>query len=123
GGRADVHVGGPMQALSCLALGGQGYLSSEGNLVPRLCVSLIDAHVRRDHDAALAAYASIMRIFTATRRLGGIVATKAALALLGLPGGAPRPPRLAVDDATNAAIARMLDELDVRALEGLDQKP
>lgn len=122
-GRADVHVGGPMQALSCLALGGQGYLSSEGNLVPRLCVSLIDAHARGDHVAVLEAYAGVMRIFTATRRLGGVVATKAALQLLGLPGGAPRPPRLPVDDATRDAIATMLDELDVCALEGLDQKP
>jgi 4-hydroxy-tetrahydrodipicolinate synthase len=122
-GRADVHVGGPMQALSCLALGGQGYLSSEGNLVPRLCVALIDAHARRDHAAALDAYARIMRIFTATRRLGGIAATKAALSLLGLPGGAPRPPRLPVDDATRDAIARMLDDCDVRGVEGLRQKP
>jgi 4-hydroxy-tetrahydrodipicolinate synthase len=122
GARADVHVGGPMQALSCLALGGQGYLSSEGNLVPRLCVALIDAHRRGDHAGALEAYARIMRIFTATRRLGGIAATKAALALLDLPGGTLRPPRLPVSDDTRAAITAMLETFDVRALEGIDQK-
>jgi 4-hydroxy-tetrahydrodipicolinate synthase len=123
GARADVHVGGPMHALSCLALGGQGYLSSEGNLVPRLCVSLIDAHVRGDHDATLDAYARIMRIFTATRRLGGIAATKAALGLLGLPGGTLRTPRLPVAADTLASVAEMLETCDVRALEGIDQKP
>src|SRR5260221_9324032 len=42
GGPADVHVGGPMQALTNLALGGQGYLSSEGNLAPALCRSATD---------------------------------------------------------------------------------
>ena len=40
--RADVHVGGPQHALGATALGATGYLSSEGNLVPRLCVELIE---------------------------------------------------------------------------------
>lgn len=118
-GRVEVHVGGPMQALSCLALGGQGYLSSEGNLAPRLCVSLVDSYARGDIAASHAAYARIMRLFTETRRLGGISATKAALDLLGLPGGIPRPPRLPVTDAVRKEIATMLDVLDIRAVEGL----
>ena len=43
GGRLEIHVGGPMQAPDrCLALGGQGYLTSEANLAPRLCASVIE---------------------------------------------------------------------------------
>ncbi len=40
-GRVDVHVGGPMQALTAAALGAQGFLSADGNIaracVPRCC--------------------------------------------------------------------------------------
>ena len=39
--RVEVHVGGPMHALSALAMGGTGYLSSEGNLVPQLVNSVV----------------------------------------------------------------------------------
>ena len=119
GGRAAVHVGGPMHALSCLALGGQGYLSSEGNLVPRLCQSVVDAYGRGDLAASHAAYARVMHLHAETRRLGGISATKAALGLLGLAGGRPRRPRLPVPDARHAEVAAMLDALDIRSIEGL----
>ena len=118
-GRVDVHVGGPMHALSCLALGGQGYLSSDGNLAPRLCQAVVDSYRRGDLAAAHAAYARLMRLHTETRRLGGISATKAALGLLGLAGGSPRRPRLPVPEASYGAIAAMLDTLDIRRVEGL----
>ena len=118
-GRVDVHVGGPMQALSCLALGGQGYLSSEGNLAPRLCVSVVDAYARGDLEASHDAYARVLHLFAETRRLGGIPATKAALELLGLAGGLPRRPRLPLPDSSRAAVGKMLDALDIRTVEGL----
>jgi 4-hydroxy-tetrahydrodipicolinate synthase len=117
--RIDVHVGGPMQALSCLALGGQGYLSSEANLAPRLCQSVVETYARGDLADSHAAYARVMHLFSETRRLGGIPATKAMLAALGLPGGSPRRPRLALPDTANADIAGVLDALDIRAAEGL----
>ena len=46
-------------ALSCLALGGQGFLSSEGNLAPRLCVSVVEAYGRADFAAAETAYGDL----------------------------------------------------------------
>ena len=119
GDRAEVHVGGPMHALSCLALGGDGYLSSEGNLAPRLCVSLTEAYGRGDIEAACAAYARLMHLHTELRRLGGINATKAALELLGLPGGAVRRPRLPVTDDVRKEVVTMLDTLDIRGVEGI----
>jgi 4-hydroxy-tetrahydrodipicolinate synthase len=114
-GRVDVHVGGPMHALSALALGAQGYLSSEGNLAPRLCVSLIDAYARGDHDEAARVYAVIMRLFGATQRLGGIVGAKAALQSLGAAGGWPRPPRLPVSADRAQPLVELITTL------GLDQ--
>jgi 4-hydroxy-tetrahydrodipicolinate synthase len=120
-GRADVHVGGPMHALTCLALGGQGYLSSDANLAPRLCASVIERFLAGDLAGCSAAYRTLMQLFGATRDCGGIVATKAALGILGLPGGIPRRPRLPADAPTTERIRRtMIDELGLRELEGFD---
>jgi 4-hydroxy-tetrahydrodipicolinate synthase len=118
-GRVDVHVGGPMHALSCLALGGQGYLSSEGNLMPRLCQSVVDFYARGDLAASHAGYARVMRLHAANRRLGGISAAKAALVRLGRGGGSPRRPRLPVPEADAAELAALLEELDIDAVEGI----
>jgi 4-hydroxy-tetrahydrodipicolinate synthase len=117
-GHADVHVGGPLHALTCLAMGGQGFLSSDGNLAPRLCVAVIDGYEAGDLGACHDAYRTLMRLYTATRDLGGVAATKAALDLLGLPGGPPRPPRLPVDTATRTRIQRtLIDDLALRDRE------
>jgi len=120
GDRLEVHVGGPMHALSCLALGGHGFLSSEGNLAPTLCVSVVEAYRRDDFAASRDAYARLLRLHAGFRRLGGIAAVKCALELLGLPGGTVRPPRMPLDPGRRAAVAALLDDLDVRAVEGLD---
>jgi len=120
-GRGDVHVGGPMHALTCLATGGQGFVSSDANLAPRLCASVI-AHAERGELAALHdAFRSLLRLYAATRALGGVPATKAALDLLGLPGGPPRPPRAPLGEEARAAVEReMIDAVGLRAIEGLD---
>ena len=118
-GRADVHVGGPVHALGALALGAQGYLSSEGNLAPRLCVSLIERFDAGDRDAAAGVHTQILQVFEATQALGGIVGTKAALQLLGAAGGWPRPPRLPVDAERAQSLVDVLQELGLDRSEGL----
>ena len=50
GGRVEVHVGGPAQALTAWSLGATGFLSSEANLAPELCMTVVDAY--RTGDAA-----------------------------------------------------------------------
>jgi len=119
-GRIDLHVGGPMQALTALALGAQGFLSSEGNLAPRLCVSVIEHHRRGELAARDAAFAKVLRLFTATQRGGGMSAAKGALRRLGLPGGWPRRPRLPVEASVAADLAGCFEALGLRAVEGLD---
>ena len=93
--RVEVHVGGPMHAMSALAMGGTGFLSSEGNLVPRLVGSVVTSYAAGDHAAAEDAYATVMRVFTL---LSSRVAVKSVLRALGLPGGFPRLPRMFVGD-------------------------
>lgn len=104
--RVEVHVGGPMHALSALAMGGTGYLSSEGNLVPRLVNSVVTHFAAGDYTAAADAYARVMQVFTL---LSSRVAVKALLKAVGLPGGEPRRPRmlLATEDDTRAGLAKL----------------
>jgi 4-hydroxy-tetrahydrodipicolinate synthase len=119
----EVHVGGPGQALTLLALGGNGYLSSEANVVPRLATAVTRRFTEGDYIGAGAAFATVTRLQVRLRKYGPIVGTKAALNILGLPGGYPRKPRLPVSDAAVEEIRRLLDELDIRKLEGLEDAP
>ena len=118
-GRVDVHVGGPLHALGATALGATGYLSSEGNLAPHLCVDVVTRIDAGDHDGAAHAHGQVMEIHSATQALGGIVGAKAALRLLGAPGGWPRPPRLPVAPERAQTLVDVLDRLGVAELEGL----
>jgi len=117
-GRLCIHVGGPMQALSCLALGGQGYLTSEANLAPRLCRSVIDAYAAGDLPTTFSAFAEVVRLSGLLYGHGGIRATKAVLDRLGLPGGTVRPPQLTVTAEVVDAVLAHLDAAGVPAVEG-----
>src|SRR5436190_16110880 len=112
--RIEVHVGGAMHTLSNLAMGGTGYLSSEGNLAPKLVRSLIDHYVAGDFDAAQEAYAKVNRIFAAPIPAGDMKATFRAL---GLPGCFPRLPRLPRTNPEGVeAVRKHLLELDIPEL-------
>jgi len=106
--RVEVHVGGPMHALSAMAMGGTGYLSSEGNVVPQLVNSVVTYYGGGDFRAAADAYAKVMQVFTL---LSSRVAVKALLEALDLPGGRPRPPRMLLtsEDDMKDAVARLRD--------------
>jgi 4-hydroxy-tetrahydrodipicolinate synthase len=119
GGRADVHVGGPVHAIGALALGAQGYLSSEGNLAPRLCVSLVERFDAGDRDDAARVHRQILDVHEATQALGGIVGAKAALRAFGMPGGWPRPPRLPVSSERAQALVDLLTRLGLDRSEAL----
>ena len=118
-GRIELHVGGPMQAITALALGATGYLSSEGNLAPRLCTSVVEHHLRGELAERDAAFARVLSLFECTQRLGGMSATKGALRHLGLPGGLPRRPRMPVPDEAGRELAARFEALGLRELEGL----
>ncbi len=117
--KKDVHVGGPMQGLTALALGGQGYLCSEGNLAPRLCVSVIDHYKNGELDEMMGAFSKVVRLSTGLYGNGGIRVTKAVLNTLGLPGGYPRKPRLPVTDDRLTRSLALVKGMDLPELRGL----
>jgi len=115
--RVEVHVGGPLHALSALALGADGFLSAEANIAPRLARALVDAWDRADLPAAARAYARLMALY-ATRPSAPEGASvrwlKAALEALGLPGGVLRPPNLPLSGDERLRIAQRLEQLGIR---------
>jgi len=121
GDRIEIHVGGAMQGLTALALGANGFLTSEANLAPKLTQSVIDRWVAGDLAGAADSFARVLRLYAAMAAVGGVSGTKAALNLLGLPGGNPRKPRLPVPPEWEARIAQILVDHDVRGAEGLER--
>lgn len=118
GDRVEVHVGGPNQALTALALGATGYLSSEGNLAPTLCTGVIDAYRRNDAGALLDRFGRLVRLSAACYGAGGIRATKAVLNALGLPGGYPRRPQLPASADAVRHVLGVVEELGIPEVEG-----
>ncbi|MPZ60615.1 MAG: hypothetical protein GEU93_04820 [Propionibacteriales bacterium] len=116
--RIEVHVGAPEQGLLCLMLGGHGFLSSEGNLVSRLCAAVVAHYEAGEHELMESAFATLARLHAHGSRfwgLGGITGIKAALRQLGLPGGFTRPPRLPPGRLGEAALSELLADLDVES--------
>ena len=115
-GGKPVLVGGPMQGPVALAMGGNGYLCSEGNLAPKLCVSAIEHYTRGDLAATMDAFGKIVRLSQTLYGAGGIRMTKAVLNSLGLPGGYPRKPRLPVADDKLAQVLKVVRSLEIPEL-------
>jgi 4-hydroxy-tetrahydrodipicolinate synthase len=112
-GRADVHVGGAMQALIILSLGGQGFLCTDGNIIPGTCIEVIRAYERGDQAAMFDAYATVMRFMAVNRWPGGSKRfIKAVMKVLGLPGHYLRPPFEPLGPDAEEAIAESLRSFD-----------
>jgi 4-hydroxy-tetrahydrodipicolinate synthase len=117
GGRVDVHVGGPTHGFAALTLGAQGFLSSEANLIPRMCASVISRFEAGDTEACLVAATEVVRISKMLYGNGGIRATKVVMNRLGLACGSVRLPQLDADDATVDMILRDLLATDAPLIE------
>jgi 4-hydroxy-tetrahydrodipicolinate synthase len=117
GSKVEIHVG--MLTLPALVLGANGYMTSEGNLAPKLCQSVISHHASGQLDLRDAAFAKVTRLWQVCHKYGAIRGTKLALQLLRLPGGYPRRPRLqTVPDSAISEILKQLHDLDIAQLEG-----
>jgi 4-hydroxy-tetrahydrodipicolinate synthase len=110
GDRVEVHVGGPHLALTAWSIGANGFLTSEANLAPELCMAVVEAYRAGDTQAMTDRFGRLVRLSALLYGAGGIRATKAVLRSLGLAGGVPRRPQLPVaDDVTKELIAAITD--------------
>ncbi len=118
-GRCEILVGGPMQALSTLAIGGQGFLCSEGNIAPVVCGELQAAIRAGDLEAAKTAYRRVNGVFSLNIWPGGTVRfLKTAMRLLGIPGCHTRPPFEVLEPGAAQIVASSMRALDLPEWRG-----
>ena len=110
GDRMTVLAG--YHAFDSMLLGAQGWVSVCGNIVPALSAKLYELTVAKgDVAAGRAHYNSLLPLLDAISGDLYVSATKAALNLIGMPMGQPRPPRLPLPAAQVAGLRRVLIEL------------
>ena len=102
-----VYSGDDILNLPLLAVGAVGVISVCGHTVGKEIRQLLDAWFAGDATKALEMHQKLLPVYTGTFRTQGAILTKAALNLMGLPGGSTRLPLV---DATEAQIAQLKED-------------
>ena len=103
-----VYSGDDILNLPLLSVGAVGFVSVCGHTVGKDLRELLDAWFAGNSARALEIHQKLLPIYTGTFRTQGAILTKAALTLMGLPGGHTRLPLV---DATEAQIAQLREDL------------
>jgi 4-hydroxy-tetrahydrodipicolinate synthase len=103
------YCGTDMLNLPWLSLGAAGFVSVVGHVVGDRLHEMIDAYAAGDVGAALAIHRELLPVYTGMFRTQGVIMTKAALGLFGLPAGPVRSP---LADATPAEIEQLRADLE-----------
>lgn len=94
--------------------GAQGYVSVFSNIAPALSTQLFTTTVdRQDTQAGRALYNRLLPLLDALSGDLYVSATKAALAMIGMPVGLPRAPRLPLPQARMTGLRSALEALDL----------
>ncbi|GGF31729.1 dihydrodipicolinate synthase family protein [Subtercola lobariae] len=107
------------------AVGAQAELDNLQNVAPRLCRGLHDAIAAGDLARASDLYQQFTRLWgaimglTVAHSVPRVVVYKAILGLLGRPGWHARKPYVELPSSAHAALARLVDELELRSTEAL----
>jgi 4-hydroxy-tetrahydrodipicolinate synthase len=102
------YSGDDMVNLPWLSLGAAGFVSVVGHVVGDRLHDMIDAYQAGRVAEALAIHRELLPVYVGLFRSQGVIMTKAALGLLGLPGGPVRAP---LPDATEAEVERLRTDL------------
>jgi 4-hydroxy-tetrahydrodipicolinate synthase len=94
--------------LPWLSIGAVGFVSVHAHIVGDRLHEMIAAYLAGDPAAALRVHRELNPVYTGMTRTQGVITTKAALAMLGLPGGPVRPP---LCDATAAEAEQLRTDL------------
>jgi 4-hydroxy-tetrahydrodipicolinate synthase len=105
--------------LAWLAMGAAGFVSVVGHVVGAELHEMIEAFLAGDNARARRIHRRLIPVVTAIMtRTQGVIATKAALSLVGQPGGAVRPPLVDATPEFTAALREDLIAGGVKLLEG-----
>jgi len=103
-----VYSGDDILNLPFLSIGAVGFVSVCGHTVGNELKAMLDAWFAGDTARALEIHQKLIPVFKGTFKTQGAILTKAAMNLMGLPGGTTRLPLV---DATPAQIATLREDL------------
>jgi 4-hydroxy-tetrahydrodipicolinate synthase len=103
-----VYSGDDILNLPLLSVGAMGFVSVCGHTVGSRLREMLDAWFSGKSELALEIHQELLPVFTGTFRTQGAILTKAALNLMGLPGGKVRLPLV---DASPTQIAQLKEVL------------
>lgn len=103
-----VYSGDDILNLPLLSVGAVGFVSVCGHTVGARLKELLEAWFAGNAGRALELHQELLPVFTGTFRTQGAIMTKAALTLMGLPGGYTRLPLV---DATPVQITQLREDL------------
>ena len=103
-----VYSGDDILNLPLLSVGAIGFVSVCGHTVGKDLREMLDAWFNGNSARALEIHQKLLPVYTGTFRTQGAILTKAALAMMGLPGGKVRLPLV---DATSAQISQLREDL------------
>ncbi len=103
-----VYSGDDILNLPFLSVGAVGFVSVCGHTVGRELKDMLNAWFAGNSARALEIHQQLLPVFTGTFRTQGAILTKAAMNLMGLPGGTTRLPLV---DATAAQIEQLRKDL------------
>jgi 4-hydroxy-tetrahydrodipicolinate synthase len=103
-----VYSGDDILNLPFLSIGAVGFVSVCGHTVGSQLKEMLDAWFAGDTARALEIHQKLIPVFKGTFKTQGAILTKAAMNLMGLPGGTTRLPLV---DATPAQIATLREDL------------
>jgi 4-hydroxy-tetrahydrodipicolinate synthase len=102
------YSGDDKVTLPLLSIGGVGVVGVPTHVVGARTAEMIRAYESGDVAQALALHRGMLPVYTGFFRTQGVILTKAALRLVGLPGGPVRPPLV---DATPAELEQLRADL------------
>jgi 4-hydroxy-tetrahydrodipicolinate synthase len=103
-----VYSGDDILNLPFLSVGAVGFVSVCGHTVGLQLKAMLDAWFAGNSAKALEIHQQLLPVFTGTFRTQGAILTKAAMSLMGLPGGTTRLPLV---DATQEQIEQLRKDL------------
>lgn len=106
----EIFTGKDTTAYPLMAFGGSGMFSVTANILPGVMRELTEHSLAGRHEEARALHYAYYDLFAALRLETNPMAVKAALSLLGLPGGPLRPPLSELSDGNREYIRSLLKE-------------
>jgi 4-hydroxy-tetrahydrodipicolinate synthase len=103
-----VYSGDDILNLPLLSVGAVGFVSVCGHTVGAELREMLDSWFAGNSARALEIHQKLLPVYTGTFRTQGAILTKAALAMMGMPGGKVRLPLV---DATAAQITQLREDL------------